>query len=197
MIDIRRGDELIEVQTTSLAALAGKLDRLLASYRLLVVHPIAVVTHLHKPGRAPRRSPKRNDVYGVFDELVSVPTLLDHPNLSLEVVLVTVDAIQEPDPRARRGRGGWRTVDRRLRSVEGRHRFGGLDDLGRLLPEELPARFTTADLAERCPTSRERARRMAYCLRLGGLIEPCDKRRNAVVYRVAHGGSSTAEEAGG
>ncbi|MEL7210059.1 MAG: hypothetical protein AAGK32_17820, partial [Actinomycetota bacterium] len=103
VIDIRRDDLLIEIQTSSFASMGRKLDHLLAGHRILLVHPIAVETHLDKPDRPVRRSPKRGSVYSVFEELVSMPTLLDHPNLSLEVVLVSVTKIQEADPRARRG----------------------------------------------------------------------------------------------
>ena len=61
-------------------------------HRMLVVHPIAVETYLERPGAKPRKSPKRGSIYSVFEELVSMPTLLDHPNLSLEVVLVDAGA---------------------------------------------------------------------------------------------------------
>ena len=181
--DIRRGDLLIEIQTRSFRAMARKLDRLLGSYRIQLVHPIAVETHLHKPGARPRRSPKRSDVFGLFDELVSMPTLLDHPGLSIEVLLVVVDAIKEQDDTLRRGRGGWRTVDRRLREIRARHRFTSVGDLGRLVPPALPPRFTTADLARLTGTSRDRAQRMAYCLRAGGLFEAVERTRSGVVYQ--------------
>ncbi|MEM8924307.1 MAG: hypothetical protein AAGD35_12465 [Actinomycetota bacterium] len=184
VIDIRRGDQLIEIQTTSFAAMGRKLDRVLAGHRVLIVHPIAVATYLHKPGARPRRSPKRGDVYALFDELVSMPTLLDHPNLEIEVVLATVDKHQVEDPTLRRNRGGWRTVDRRLRTVEDRLRFGTVDDLTRLVPDGLPPVFTTADLARLAPTSRDRAQKMAYCLRDVGVFELLDRSRRGYNYRL-------------
>jgi hypothetical protein len=164
-----------------------KLDHLLAEHRVLIVHPIAVETYLFRPstGAKARRSPKKRDLYCLFDELVSMPTVLDHPNLGVEVVLAEVENVQEEDPSMRRNRGGWRTVDRRLRSIRARHRFARVADLAALIPPGLPARFTTADLAEAAGTPRDRAQKMAYCLRANGLFEPLERSRAGVIYRDA------------
>jgi hypothetical protein len=170
VIDIRRGDLLIEVQTGSFGAMANKLDRLLGHHRLLLVHPIAVSTRLVRPGAAPRRSPKKGSIYSLFDELVSIPTLLDHPNLTIEVALVAVDRMQAPDPTARRGRGGFRTVDRRLTEIVAVERFTTAADLARLVPPGLPQPFTTADLARCAGIARDSAQKMAFCCAPLGLF---------------------------
>ena len=59
VIDIRRDDLLIEIQTGSFAAMGTKLDHLLTEHRMLLVHPIAAETYLERPGAEPRRSPKK------------------------------------------------------------------------------------------------------------------------------------------
>ena len=183
VVDIRRGDTLIEIQTSSFAAMGRKLDHLLAGHRMVIVHPIAVETYLHKAGAKARRSPKRHDLYALFDELVSMPTVLDHPNLAIEVVLAEIDKYQEADPSLRRRRGGWRTVDRRLRAVRAHHRFETVADLAGLVPLDLPPTFTTADLAAAAGTTRASAQKMAYCLRANGLFEPLERTRRGVVYQ--------------
>lgn len=187
MIDIRRGSNLIEIQTVSFASMGKKLDHLLAEHRVLIVHPIAAETYLSRPatGAKPRRSPKKLDLYSLFDELVSMPTVLDHPNLAIEIVLAEVEKVQEEDPSMRRNRGGWRTVDRRLRSIKERHRFDAVADLASLIPTGLPPRFTTAELASAAGTTRDRAQKMAYCLRANGLFEPLERSRSGVIYRDA------------
>jgi hypothetical protein len=198
VIDIRRDDLLIEVQTGSFGAMGRKLDRLLGEYHMQLVHPIPVATYLHKrsddkseddktgdgkPGPKPRRSPLKGTLYSVLDELVSIPTLLDHPNLVLDVVLVTVDKFQKHDPKARRGRGGWRTTDKKLRSIEGTHRFSSTDDLAGLMPDHLPEPFTTADIASRGGIGRDAAQKLAYCLRALDRIEVVDRSRAGYQYR--------------
>ena len=119
----------------------------------------------------------------MLDELVSIPTLLDHPNLTLEVWLVSIDKFQEHNPKARRGRGGWSTVDKRLREVEARHRFETTDDLVALMPAGLPERFTTADIATTGGMSRDAAQKLAYCLRALEKIEVTDRSKAGYLYR--------------
>jgi hypothetical protein len=174
---------LIEVQTGSFGAMGRKLDRLLADYRIRLVHPIPTETYLHKPGAKPRRSPNRGTVYSVLDELVSIPTLLDHPNLTLDVFLVTVDKFQEHDPKARRGRGGWRTTDKQLRSIDELVHFTDTEDLVALMPGGLPLAFTTADISSAGDFGRDVAQKLAYCLRALDRIEVIDRTKAGYRYR--------------
>lgn len=177
------GDPLIiEIQTGSFGAMGDKLDRLLCEYRVQIVHPVALRTTLDRPPAKPRRSPKRESIYTVFDELISIPTLLDHPNLVLDVVLIEVTRHQVRDRAARRRRSGWRTVSHVLDRVLETVRLSDLAALGELLPTELAAEFTTADLAILCGIRRDQAQRMAYCLRSAGLLVPVDRRSEGIVY---------------
>jgi hypothetical protein len=69
-------------------------------------------------------------------------------------------------------------------------------DLAALLPQGLPAAFTTAELAAGLARPRHLAQQLAYCLRTAGAIRPVGKRGRAVEYRLAsravgpEGGSS-------
>ena len=99
-IDLVREDLLIEIQTRNFYALRRKLPKLLEGHRLRLVHPIAVEKWLVRVaadgeteiGR--RRSPKRGAFADIFDELVHVPTLLTHPNFSLDILLVREEEIR-------------------------------------------------------------------------------------------------------
>ncbi len=185
VIDIRRQDLLIEIQTVSFASMGNKFDHLLEGHNMLLVHPVAVHTYLDRPGKRPRRSPKRGSIYSIFDELVSIPTLLDHPNLTLDVVLAAVTKRQVEDAKLRRGRGGFRTVDRSLREVFEVQRFTSSLDLLRLVPSDLPTPFTTAHLAAGANVGRDVAQKMAYCFRSIGLFEQVAHDRAGKHYRFA------------
>lgn len=162
-----------------------KLDHLLPEHKILLVYPIAVETYLQRPGAKPRKSPKKSSIYGLFEELVSIPTLLDHPNLTLDVVLTSVTKVQVEDPKARRGRGGFRTIDRQLRHIDSTHRFESTEDLLSLLPGGLPDVFTTADMTDAGPFRRDDAQRMAYCFRALGIFVEQGRTKAGINYSLA------------
>jgi len=187
VIDIVRhedlpSEELIEIQTGSFGALGNKLDRLLSDHRMLLVHPIAISTILDRADRSARRSPKRGSIYQLLDELVSLPTMLDHPNLELDVVLHSEIKKQIHDPNLRRRRGGYRTVDRHLEEIVEVRRFRSIDDVAALAPDDLPREFTTADISERSDMSRDAAQKLCYCLRAAGVYEVVNRTKAGHVH---------------
>jgi len=183
VVDVCRGDLLIEIQTGSFAAMGRKMDALLDEYRILLVHPIAVETYLYKPPAKPRKSPKKATVYNIFDELVSFPTLLDNPNLTIEILLVSINKHQIADPTLRRNRGGWRTVDKELREIKDHLTLSDTCDLLSLLPNDLPTEFNTHDLSVALKVERRIAQRMTYCLRALGALEILERNKSGIVYR--------------
>jgi hypothetical protein len=115
-----------------------------------------------------------------------VPTLIDHPNLIIEAVLVSVNKTQIEDPNARRGRGGFRTVNRSLREIHSTHRFESAADLFDLVPtQDLPVRFTTADLAAAAGVPRDIAQRIAYCFRPLGLFRQHERTKAGFLYSLS------------
>lgn len=184
VVDIVRGDTLIEIQTGGFGSMGRKLDRLLSDYHVHIVHPIAIDSWIERRDRPTRKSPKHQCLHDVFGELVSVPTLLDNPNLTIEVFLVQVDVVKVADPTMRRRRGGWRTVDRRLRSVVERHGLRTNADLIALLPDDLPAPWTTKDLAVSASIPRRTAQQMAYVLKANDLIDEVTRDRAGAHYLV-------------
>ena len=80
-----------------------KLDALLDEHRIRVVHPVAAERRIvrvdeHGQVLGARRSPKRATAVAVFDKLVAFPSLLTHPNLTIEVLLLREDHIRRPQP---------------------------------------------------------------------------------------------------
>jgi hypothetical protein len=78
VIDVAGPDELVEIQTTSFASVRRKLERLVASHRVVLVHPIPiekwlVVVDADGAIVRRRRSPRRGLPMDLSDELVSIP----------------------------------------------------------------------------------------------------------------------------
>ncbi|MDG2112820.1 MAG: hypothetical protein P8N02_09430 [Actinomycetota bacterium] len=182
VIDIVRGDLLIEIQTGSIGAMGRKLDRLLEHHHIRVVHPMAAVRWLEQPGKKRRRSPTKRGMWNLFDELVSIPTLLDHPRLELHIVLVEETEERSGTDMVRRGRRG-RVVDRRLDSVVDERLFTSADELLEVVPDDLANPFTTAELATAAKIRRDLAQRACYVLRHTGLISEVDRTKAGYRYR--------------
>lgn len=192
VVDIVRGGTFIEVQTRGFSSMRAKLDALLDGHRVVIVHPIAQRKWILKGPRngtpsSRRKSPKSGRVYDAFAELVSFPSLVDHPNLSIEILMTDEEEVRRFDDNLSRRRRGWAVVERRLIDVTDRIRFDTAADWLALLPAGLPTPFTTAELAPAIDRPRRTAQQMAYCLREMGAIEVLGKRGNALEYGVSTG----------
>lgn len=189
VIDLVRADgELVEIQTGGFQPLAAKLDALLDGHRFRIVHPVAAerrIVRVDADGTvlSQRRSPRRAGALEVFDKLVAFPSLLAHPNLTLEVLLVREDHIRGPAPiRVRR-----RTRDpgqRRLVDVLDRVELHAPADVLSLLPPLPQEPFTTRELAALAGCPRVLAQRIVYCMRLLELLEPAGRRGPAPLHRL-------------
>src|SRR3954447_21187503 len=109
VIDLIRGDELIEVQTAGFHRLKAKLDALLDAHAMTIVHPVCAQRRIVRVAAngevvAARRSPLRGGVLDVCAELVSFPSLLDHPTPRAGVVVGSEAPVRGPEPVVRRGR---------------------------------------------------------------------------------------------
>lgn len=187
-IDIRRGEELIEIQTGNFSGMKRKLESLLASRQVRVVHPVSVEKWISKTKKdgatvvSRRKSPKRGTLYDVFDELVSFPHLMLNPNFSLEVVLVREEEWRCEDGRGSWRRGGTSIRDHLLLDVAERVHFRSGGDFARLLPEGWSGPSTNRELGLLVKIPPFRAARMTYCLTRMGVLENVGKRGNALLF---------------
>jgi hypothetical protein len=192
-IDAIRAGELIEIQHGGLAAIRGKIARLLVEHQVLVVKPLVIRKHLVKlatrGGRelSRRLSPKQANLLDLFHELVYFTRVFPHPNLTLQAPLVEIEERRYPGHGRRRR---WRrddhiVEDQRLLAVQAVHTFRTAADLLELLPARLPRQFHTGHIAAGLGINRWVAQRIAYCLRNMGAADVCGKAGNAVLYRRA------------
>jgi hypothetical protein len=189
VVDLVRDDLLIEIQTRGFSSMRRKLDRLLDLYPILVVYPVAVekwIVKLDGSGSevSRRRSPKRGIPADVCGELVSFPSLLSHPNFTLEVALVEEEELWSPDATKGWRRGGFVVEERRLVGVRETVEVGSPGALVDLLPDGLPDPFTTADLAQGLGRSRHLAQEVAYCLRVSGAVGTAGRDKRGILYRL-------------
>ena len=193
VIDLVRADgELVEVQTGGFSPLGPKLDALLDEHRMRIVHPVPAqrrIIRVDANGEvlSSRRSPLKGGVWDVFDRLVSFPSLLAHPNLTVEVLLCAEDHVRAPEAgRSRSGRRRRDPGERRLTEVVGSEVLASPADCAALLPDVLRAKpFTTRELATAVGCRMILAQRIAYCLRGMEVLADAGKRGRAPLHEVA------------
>lgn len=188
LVDIVRGDLLIEIQTGNFSALKIKLNALTQNHPVRLVHPIAKekwIIRLPSEGDAPlkrRKSPKRGRLEHLFVELVRIPHLVAHPNFSLEVLLTREEETRRNDGRGSWRRKGWSIVDHTLIEVVESIVLESPSDFSTLIPTELPHPFTSRDLSIAISIPRYLAQKMAYCLSKMGVLEVVGKRGRSYLY---------------
>jgi hypothetical protein len=188
VVDLVRGELLVEFQTGGFAPLRRKLERLTDERCVRLVAPVAVsrrIVRLSDEGEvlSARRSPKRGRVEHVFARLVSIPALLCRPGFELEVVLTEEEEVRVFRPGRAYRRRGWVVTGRRLTAVVERRLLTSPGDALSLLPE-LPDVFDTAELAAAAGVDRRLAQQIAYCLRAMDVLAADGKRGGAVLHRL-------------
>jgi hypothetical protein len=188
IVDIMRGDLLIEIQTANFSAIKLKLSRLLNEHKVRLVYPIPKQKWIiHRSiatgetfGR--RRSPKKGCLTDLFNELIRIPNLFSKGNLSIEVLMIETEEIWCDD-----GKGSWRRKgtsieDRRLIRVFEREIFESKIDFLKILPNNLPDPFSNRNLAESLGIPINQSRKMTYSLRKIGTIAQVGNDRNQMLF---------------
>jgi hypothetical protein len=187
---VRAGGELVEVQTGSLGKIVPKVLALAGKgHRVRVVFPVPAEREIRRLDPkteelvSVRKSPKRGDLYSIFDELVKAAGLIASRNVTVEVLLVRTAEIKTRD-----GSGSWRkrgdrTVDRELVEVLSSRSFRTRGQWLALIPKGLPPPWSSAALGEALGIGPDRARKILYCLARAGLLAEAakDGRRKSYV----------------
>ena len=188
VVDVVRGDTLIEIQTKGFWGIRKKLTELLKDRPVRLVYPlplekVLVVYDRNKQNVLYRRkSPKQGMLLDVAGEIMYILPVLKDPRFTLEVLLTKEEEIRIHD-----GRGSWRRRgisihDRSLVDIIDTREFVSIDDYRSLLPEGLPSRFTNRELSEIMGVPRSRVSRLTYCFKHLEILKVCGKEGRAQVF---------------
>lgn len=189
IIDILRGDQIIEIQTSNFSAIKPKLNFFLNRYSMRLVYPISEkkwivrIDSKNKKLLSRHKSPRKGRLEDIFLELVYIPLLMKKPNFSLEVLLVNSEEILVNDGLGSWRRNRWSIHERQLLSVNEQIVFSNPTDFQSFLPSTLPEEFTTKDLAKELKLQQTIAQKMTYCLQLLNVIKIVGKRNRATLYK--------------
>lgn len=187
VIDIVRGDLLIEIQTKSFSKIKNKLTHLLDQHRVLLLHPIPIKKFIVKSDENGefinrRKSPKTGRIEDFFREAVYIPDLLINPNLSVKILMVNIDEYWVNDKKGSWRRQYWSIVDKKVTGVIKEMDFYGYEDYLHLLPQNIKQPFTNKDLASKLGISNSLAGKMSYTLRKMGILNLVGKSANSFLF---------------
>ena len=187
VIDVVRGNLLIEIQTRKFSAIKDKLFKLMKNHQVRLVYPIAHekwVVRQNKNGEVigRRKSPKKMGFLHIFEELVSIPTFIIHSNFELEVLLTREEEIRVNDGKGSWRRKGWSSLDRTLVDIVDRRLYSKPEDFLRMIPNTIEEPFTTKTLAETLKIPRRLVQKMVYCMRKMEILKITGKEGNAHLY---------------
>lgn len=192
--DIFDGTTVTEVQTGSFSPLRGKLEVLLDEYPVLVVHPLVRRKYLTwidpETGETSpaRKSPRIGSFADGGKELIYLLPLLDHPNLTVRLVLIDAQEQRVADGWGNGGkRGSHRAVLLPL-SVEDTLDLRCSADYAALIPSDLPAAFTAARFGKAAKMQGRNLNGTLKVLLDRGVLKREKKEGNAWIYERQAGG---------
>ncbi len=189
IIDIKREDLLIEIQTKSLNSLRKKLETLLDINRIRIVHPILkakeiIVVSQENEILRKRMSPVHGDITDIFDELIYIPDLFKHMNLEILLLIVSVQEIRKDD-----GKGSWRRrgislINTKLTQIHEEHLIKDAVQLFKYLPKSIiNSEFSTRILSLEMNITLKKSQKICYALKKMGLIKPVSKEGQLIIYK--------------
>lgn len=190
--DIKRGDEIFEIQTRNLKKLDSKISRFItAGSRVTVVHPIAAEKRIIRLNKEtgeflkPRRSPSPKTVFDCAKDLFDLRHHIGKEGFSVQLLLISVDEYKRSEKKSRYGESDIieRVPTRLIDTVTLKNK----EDYTVFLPDRLPEVFTAKDYLERLPS---KSRYCYYGIRLLeylGFVNRIENKGRAYQYRRAFG----------
>lgn len=180
---------IVEIQTRSFERLRPKLQYFLPQGPVTVVYPVPArktLVWVTEEGEMtpPRKSPLKPLAGQVLWELYKLRDLLTHENFRLRVLLLEVEEYRLLNGWSQDRKRGSIRFDRIPVSLLGEVWVSSPEEYGRLLPETLPALFTSRELGKAVGLSPKKASLAANVLRNLGAIQQDGKRGNAYLYRI-------------
>lgn len=186
--DILHENQIIEIQTRSFNSMRKKLDNFLKLYPVTIVYPIIYTKWLYwideTTGEisSKRKSPKRGSFYDSFYELYKIKPYLANPRLHICLTLIDAEEYRILNGWGKDKKKGATRFDRIPVSLVDELYIDSLDGYMKLIPESLPAQFSTKDYAQHTHTNIKNAQLAANIFKYIGIIEQTGKDGRSFLY---------------
>ena len=185
--DICKGNEITEIQTRSFDKLRKKLECFLEENTVTVVYPVASTKWLYwidETGTVTkkRKSPKTGMPYEIFFELYKIKYLLTNPNLKLCIIMFDIEEYRYLNGWSKDRKKGSSRCDRIPVGIVDEININSLSEYSKLIPETLPARFTSKDFKAATHLSISNAQTALNVLNHIGAVKRVGKAGNLYLY---------------
>ena len=168
VVDVVLPDELVEVQTRNIGAIAEKILHLACVMPVRIVHPIVVETLVE------RLDPEDGSLVSSI--------VIASPNVRFDVVLVRVRELRVRDGSGSWRRRGDRVLSRDLLEVVSTTSLDCRADWLALIPAALAEPYDSGMLGEALGIPAMRARKLLYAFARAGLLVPAGKAGKRKLY---------------
>ncbi len=186
--DIKKDNEIIEIQTRSFNNMRKKLAQFLELYHVTIVYPIIYNKWLYwineetgeiSPGR---KSPKHGSFYDAFYELYKIKPYLASPNLDICLTLVDAKEYRILNGYGKDHKKGSTRYDRIPVALVDELCIKNQSGYLSLLPVNLPGKFSVKDYAKQAHINNRYAQLAINIFKYIGIIEQSGKDGRSYLY---------------
>ncbi len=151
------------------------------------MHPIIssknIITISEETGEIIRekKSPKKNNIYEIFNEFYKIKPLLLNKNLSFHIIEITANEYRL-DLKIKKWRKTHTKLDIIPDNILNETVINSLDDIKNLLPKNIPDNFTSNDLSKFLKIKLKTAQNMLNVLYYLEIISRTGKIKNSYIY---------------
>jgi len=188
--DIVGQNGIIEIQTRQLFKMKEKIKAFLEVSDVTVVYPVSAAKYVLWRDEATgeisgrRKSTKKCSVYDAMGELYSLREFIPHPGFHFVVLMLETEDYKD----FRLNKYGKKTEVRRFDRVPLRllseESFYCRSDYGRLIPVDLPEKFTSADFGKYAGISRSLAQLTLNIFNNVEIVSRIGRDKNGYIYSV-------------
>ena len=188
VVDIYNDHGIIEIQTRSFEKLRKKLESFLGSASLTIVYPIPRTKWIRwinpQNGEVspPRKSPRTGNPYAIFPELYKIKNYLNHPNLTIKMILMDMEEYRLLDGWSKDRKKGSTRCDRIPTELIDVITIKTARDYQSLIPDSIKEPFSSKDFKIAAGISLSQSQATLNILSHVGAVTKSGKIGNAFLY---------------
>jgi len=187
--DIKKENQIIEIETSGFVGLRDKLEAFLPTCRVTLVYPIAASsfiswidpdTGLISPKR---KSPKKENIYNLLYECIYIADYLTHPNLQICGISMEMQEYRLLDGWSKNKKRGSHRYERIPGDVFEIFTFDSPENFFACIPENCQDPFTIDQFCQSVGTNRYTGRAILKVFEKVGVVEPAGKEGRRLLFR--------------